>query len=179
MHTDVLHGDMTSEDNLGSTNPREIEANKFAAHFLMPKAAFVPMAERLTFTPAAIRKLAEHFQVSEIATAQHFVENTDLACSLIVCNSEGRTVREVRSEKMARLLGFPRFVCKTDVPASSLAAERIRGASSKELGNTSLLDWMPQLSIDLQVEEGVIQTPDNLYLVLLTPYQANPDWEDE
>jgi Zn-dependent peptidase ImmA (M78 family) len=174
MHFKMLHDEqqLISAQHLGSKDPQEKEANEFAAHFLMPKRAFSLMADRLPFTADSIRKLAEHFGVSELATAMHYVKLTDLACTMIVCDVEGNTKYECRSSRMGELLRRVAFVHKSKVPNVSLTADWMSGRRSERLARVRLNEWMPQASINLEVEESVIQTPDYLYLTLLTPTET-------
>lgn len=174
MHADILHSQrkLIATQGLSTRDPIELEANEFAAHFLMPSRIFSSKIDALDFSPESIRSLSQHFQVSEIAAAKHFVTHTNLACTMIVCDSKGMTKWENRSKKMSDLIKPAKYVFKTKIPGDSSTAEWIQGRGVEKKAIAPLTDWMPDLTSEMEAEEWVMKTPDSLYLTLLTPVIA-------
>jgi Zn-dependent peptidase ImmA (M78 family) len=181
MHADILHNrrKLVSSQGLGTKDPIELEANDFAAHFLMPAGIFSAKIATMEFAPASIRALAEYFQVSEIATAKHFVTHTNLACTMIVCDPQGMTKWENRSPKLTDLIIPARYVHKTRIPVESSTAEWIQGREVEQKVLAPLTDWIPDLPHKMESEEWVMKTPDGLFLTLLTPIEAELETEPE
>ncbi len=179
MHSQILsEGKRHSSRSVGNSVPGiEREADQFAAYFLMPARIFSQKCRNLDFSPASIRTLAEYFQVSDISTAMHYVDHTDLACSMIASHSQGITKWERRSEQMKEMVKPARFVSKTKVPVNSLTSEWIQGREVDKKGVMPLGDWMPDLGREIETEESVFKTPDGLFLTLLTPLSLTVESE--
>lgn len=77
----------TEEDLLNwyKAGPQEIEANEFAAEFLMPSAKFHSECERRKFDPKVIEHLANRFQVSKTAAILKFVQRGNHPIAVVYC----------------------------------------------------------------------------------------------
>lgn len=77
----------TEEDliNWYKAGPHEIEANEFAAEFLMPSELFHKECERKKFEPKVIDHLANRFQVSKTAAILKFVKRGNHPVFVVFC----------------------------------------------------------------------------------------------
>ena len=77
----------TEEDlmNWYKAGPNEMEANEFAAEFLMPSEKFHKECEKKIFGPDVIEHLANYFQVSKTATILRFVKRGNHPVFIIYC----------------------------------------------------------------------------------------------
>ena len=89
-----------SKSEFQSKERIEREADYFAICFLAPKKAFQVAIRYKEYTKETILGLSEHFGISSYAAALRFIELTDLACTLVVCNEEGLIEFEQRSNRM-------------------------------------------------------------------------------
>jgi hypothetical protein len=83
--------------------PQEMEANEFAAEFLMPCVAFYKECERKTFGPEVIEHLAKRFQVSKTAAILKFVKAGNHPVCIVFCKNN--KMKWFKSSE-----GFPYFV---------------------------------------------------------------------
>ncbi|MBW8049741.1 MAG: ImmA/IrrE family metallo-endopeptidase [Cytophagales bacterium] len=88
MHRDIqpVFSD-TEEDmmNWYKAGPQEMEANEFAAEFLMPSEVFYNECARKKFGPDVIEHLANRFQVSKTATILKFVKRGNHPVVIVYC----------------------------------------------------------------------------------------------
>ena len=77
----------TEEDMLNwyKAGPHEVEANEFAAEFLMPSQIFYKECERKQFGPSVIEHLANRFQVSKTAAILKFVKRGNHPVVIVYC----------------------------------------------------------------------------------------------
>lgn len=88
MHKNVQPIFSDDETNLLSWyqgGKHEIEANEFAAEFLMPSDLFHKECERRVFGPSVIDHLATRFQVSKTATILKFVKRGNHPVFIVYC----------------------------------------------------------------------------------------------
>ena len=78
----------------------EKEADCFSAHFLAPSKPCLRILSGRDSSPITIVAIAEHFNISLYAAALRFIDLTEIACSLIFCNKDGKTKFERRSQTM-------------------------------------------------------------------------------
>lgn len=62
-----------------------MEANQFAAEFLMPANLFYKECAGKKFSPAVIKSLADRFNVSKTATILHFVKRGNHPICVVYC----------------------------------------------------------------------------------------------
>lgn len=121
----LLRGEMhNSQSDFRSKDPREMEADEFAANLLMPKELFVAEVRRFrqrVCTLAEICKMAdERFHTSITSTARRYCQCDIEACSIIV-SSNGIVRWAMHSEDMrARNMKYVPF--GEAVPAMSKTA---------------------------------------------------------
>jgi Zn-dependent peptidase ImmA (M78 family) len=65
--------------------PHEMEANEFAAEFLMPSEAFYKECEGKKFSPKVIEHLARRFKVSKTAAILKFVKRGNYPVFVVYC----------------------------------------------------------------------------------------------
>lgn len=77
----------TEEDlmNWYKAGPQEIEANEFAAEFLMPSEVFHKECERRIFGPEIIEHLSKRFKVSKTAAILKFVKRGNHPVVIVFC----------------------------------------------------------------------------------------------
>lgn len=77
----------TEEDlmNWYKAGPQEVEANEFAAEFLMPSEKFHKECERKKFGPDVIAHLANYFLVSKTAAILRFVKRGNHPVFIVYC----------------------------------------------------------------------------------------------
>lgn len=77
----------TAEDmmNWYKAGPHEMEANEFAAEFLMPSGVFYKECERKKFGPDVIEHLSKRFQVSKTAAILKFVKRGNHPVLIVYC----------------------------------------------------------------------------------------------
>lgn len=114
------------EDYTNST--QELEANRFAAHLLMPGRLFSVSARRVDISITGVQRLAEEYTVSLTAAAWRFIEEVREDC-LLVCSHEGR-IRWYHKNFYDGRFGVPQI--GSEVPAASDAWEVARGRRGNE-----------------------------------------------
>lgn len=88
LHRDIRPIFSDTEEDLMSWykgGPHEMEANEFAAEFLMPSEVFYKECERKNFEPKVVEHLANRFQVSKTATVLKFVKRGNHPVFVIYC----------------------------------------------------------------------------------------------
>lgn len=88
MHRDIQPIFSDTEEDLMSWykgGPHEIEANEFAAEFLMPSEIFYKECQRKKFDPKVIDHLANRFQVSKTATILKFLKRGNHPVFVVYC----------------------------------------------------------------------------------------------
>jgi len=71
--------------NWYKNGPQEVEANEFAAEFLMPSDLFSQYCEKKKFSPAIIESLATRFQVSKTAAILKFAKRGNHPVFIVYC----------------------------------------------------------------------------------------------
>lgn len=151
----------------------EIEADCFAANFLAPSTACSKLIASEDFIPETISLIASYFNISTYASALRFVELTDLACSFIVCNTNGKTEYERRSKKMEMNFHHA-YVHKTKTHLYTLTNDFIKGKQDKVCCESLMSYWYPNIQKDSKVRECVIDLGYNgKYITLLTPEHSD------
>jgi len=91
LHFDQQKGFICSKDNIetfkNKTPPLELQADKFAAELLMPKFIFQKLVRESDPGWDTIKEFANRGQTSLLATAIRYIDLTDHACALIICES--------------------------------------------------------------------------------------------
>lgn len=113
LHTDISQYFICTADDLRDyrKSPIEIEANRFAAHLLLPGFLFRPRCRKREPNIQTIRALAKEFDTSLTATTIRFVEECGHLCAVIMSrdrvvewakNTEGyRGPRIDRSQRLS------------------------------------------------------------------------------
>ncbi|MFT4155196.1 ImmA/IrrE family metallo-endopeptidase [Parafilimonas sp.] len=101
----------------------EIEANEFAAEFLMPSELFHKECERKKFDPKIINQLSDRFQVSKTATILRFVKRGNHPIFVMYCK-DGKMKWWKKSEDFYH---FSVFEYDAPPPSGSVAYEIIFG----------------------------------------------------
>lgn len=106
--------------------PHEMEANQFAAEFLMPSGAFHKECERKKFDPKVIEYLSTRFQVSKTAAILKFVNRGNHPI-LVVCCQDGKMKWWKKSDDFYYFCLFER---DNAPPSGSVAYEVFSGKRS-------------------------------------------------
>ena len=101
----------------------EIEANEFAAEFLMPSEIFHKECERKKFEPRVIDHLANRFQVSKTAAILKFLKRGNHPVFVVYCK-DGKMKWWKKSEDFYH---FCPFVYDKNPPSGSVAYEVYTG----------------------------------------------------
>lgn len=115
----------TEEDlmNWYKGGPHEVEANQFAAEFLMPSEVFHKECERKKFDPKIIEQLANRFQVSKTAAILKFVRRGNHPVCVVFCkNNKMKWFK--RSDDFCP---FPLFNYDSPPPTGTVAYEMFQG----------------------------------------------------
>lgn len=162
----ILHRCYTNEQFI---KQMEIEADCFAANFLAPSNACSNLIKFKEFSPDTIYLIASHFNISTYAAALRFIELTEITCSFIVCNKNGRSEYERRSLSMGMCFNHP-FVHKSKIHPHTLTYDFINGKTDAVCCETDMSYWYPEMSKDAKVRECVIDLGYNeKIMTLLTP----------
>ncbi|MCL2721312.1 MAG: ImmA/IrrE family metallo-endopeptidase [Treponema sp.] len=170
LHYDYLQGENShlSRVEFNSKSEIEREADRFAIHFLAPAESFIKEMQHRDYSRETISHLSNFFGISIHATIRHFMDYTDLACSLIVCNENFEIEYEHRSEKMNATYKMPFLNGK--LLGSTYAYECIK--NSKEVDNSELMlsDWYENFPHKIGATESVIRLAYNgKFLAMVTP----------
>jgi len=98
---------------------QEIEANEFAAEFLMPSELFVSHCERKKFSPKVIDDIAARFQVSKTAAILKFVKRGNHPIFIVYCQ-DNKMRWYKRSEDF---MYYSRFEYGVEPPDGTVAYE--------------------------------------------------------
>ena len=152
----------------------EKEADCFSAHFLAPSKSCYEILANRDSSPATIAAIADHFNISLHAAALRFVDLTDITCSLVFCNKNGRTKFERRSQTMKALKHG--FIYNSPIPQNTLAAEFVQGTMTTDTCSASLSLWYPGIGKEMPGTESVIDFGyDGRFAVILTPNEPRID----
>ena len=172
LETKGLH---RSKSEFQSKDRIEREADYFAICFLAPKKAFQMAMKYKEYTKETILGLSEHFGISSYAAVLRFIELTDLACTLVVCNEEGAIEYEQRSNRMKETYKQD-FLSKKQVKGTTLTYDYINGRQAEDVCTVSLDEWFDDLPIEIEATESVIELGYNgKFLTLLTPHIPDLD----
>lgn len=135
------HGQTLTTEKLLSYGQRpqeEILCDVFAAECLLPYELFSKDADNADVSLDAIRKLAEKYQASLIATGSRFAVNANSPCAFVL--SEGGNVRYVsRSKYLRDLKGWIDF--NIPVPKGSVAHRLIHNGSGENYDEIAADVW--------------------------------------
>ena len=165
-----------SKSEFQSKERIEREADYFAICFLAPKKAFQTAIRYKEYTKETILGLSEHFGISSYAAVLRFIELTDHACTLVVCNEAGLIEYEQRSDRMKETYKQD-FLSKKQVKGTTLTYDYINGRKDEDVCPISLNEWFDDLPIEIEATESVIELGYNgKFLTLLVP--DIPDLEE-
>lgn len=88
MHRDLKSMFSDTEEDLMNwyqSGPQEMQANEFAAEFLMPSEVFYKFCEKRKFEPKVIHELADRFNVSKTAAILRFVKRGNHPVFIMFC----------------------------------------------------------------------------------------------
>ena len=166
LETEELH---RSKSEFQSRDRIEREADYFAICFLAPKKAFQAAMKYKEYTKETILGLSEHFGISSYAAVLRFIELTDFACTLVVCNEEGLIEYEQRSDRMKETYK-QEFLSRKQVKGTTLTYDYINGRQEEDTCPILLNEWFDDLPIEIEATESVIELGYNgKFLTLLTP----------
>ena len=173
LETEELH---LSKSEFQSRDKKiEREADYFAICFLAPKKAFQVAMKYKEYTKETILGLSKHFGISSYAAVLRFIELTDFACTLVVCNEEGLIEYEQRSDRMKETYKQD-FLSKKQVKGTTLTYDYINGRQEEDACTVSLDEWFDDLPIEIEATESVIELGYNgKFLTLLTPHIPDLD----
>ncbi len=172
LETEELH---RSKSEFQSRDRIEREADYFAICFLAPKKAFQAAMKYKEYTKETILGLSEHFGISSYAAVLRFIELTDFACTLVVCNEEGLIEYEQRSDRMKETYK-QEFLSRKQVKGTTLTYDYINGRQEEDTCPILLNEWFDDLPIEIEATESVIELGYNgKFLTLLTPHIPNLD----
>ena len=158
-------------------NPIERQADYFAICFLAPRKLFLAAMKFKDYTKATILKLSEHFRISPYAVVLRFMELTDLACTLVVCNTDGFIEYELRSDRMKETYKQD-FLRQKQVKGTTLTYDYINGRKDEDSCTVSLGEWFDDLpdGVEVDATESVIDLGYNgKFLTLLVPHVIDLD----
>jgi len=122
---------------------RELEANRFAAEMLLPRAEVARVVRRQTATIAAAKTLCEEFDASLTAATLKAVEVTDEPCS-VVWSQEG-TIKWCRPNDNFR----PYIRVNEKLSSESLAYQLLTGDGTREAdGTVPARAWVSSYDLD-------------------------------
>jgi hypothetical protein len=125
------------------TPSRELEANRFAAEMLLPRAEVARVVRRQTSTIAAAKTLCEEFDASLTAATLKAVEVTGEACSVVW--SQGGTIRWCRPNDNFR----PYIRVNEKLSSESLAYQLLTGGGTREAdGTVPARAWVNSYDLD-------------------------------
>jgi len=115
----------TEEDlmNWYKGGPHEVEANQFAAEFLMPSEVFHKECERKKFEPKVIEQLANRFQVSKTAAILKFVKRGNHPVCVVFCKNN----KMKWFKKSDDFHPYPLFSYDSTPPTGTVAYEMFLG----------------------------------------------------
>ena len=177
----MLHPDMPNfiddEDNLhewhSSSSKYEVEANTFAAEFLMPTALFTAICKGKKFSVELIQELSEYFKTSYTATAFRFTEVGHEP--IMVVYSQNKRVQWFKpSDDFA--FGF--YDKKFPVPLKTLTYSCYENGIKEPDGDTALAKiWFPNdynVREDQYLNEDIFPFPKiNACLTFLWQHEVN------
>jgi hypothetical protein len=113
--------------NWYKAGPHEMEANEFAAEFLMPSEMFHKECERKKFEPKVIEHLASRFQVSKTAAILKFVKRGNHPVFIMYCK-DNKMKWWKKSEDFYHFCPF--FQYNFPPPTGSVAYEVFNGTKT-------------------------------------------------
>jgi Zn-dependent peptidase ImmA (M78 family) len=156
-------------------SPEEIEreADKFSIYFLAPEIAYRKQMVGKPFSISTIDFLADHFNISQYAAVLHFIEITDLTCSLAVCNENFEIEWECRSNNMRNSYKMQPLK-KRKLSDRTMVYDCIKKRQSSEPVTTMMSDWYNDFPHKMECTEAVLRLDYNKkYLTFITP-----EWAD-
>lgn len=138
-----------SRTDFTSDEPREVEADVFAANLLLPEKPFRAQADiGRGFAMDRIEALATQFGTSLTATAYRALGLNLLSApaALFRWDVAGKQIRRRMSEQTARLRR--EYLALADAPPPGSATERWIAAlaDGTDQGHSSAMDWFPKLT---------------------------------
>ncbi len=166
-----------SKSEFRSNEPIEREADYFAICFLAPKKAFQLAMKYKECTKETVLELSACFGISTYASVLRFIELTDLACTLLVCNKDGFIDYERRSNRMKELYQQD-FLTKRPVGDATLTYDNISGRNGVDTCEIPLNAWFDGLPDEIKATESVIALEYNRkFLTLVVPHLSDLDVE--
>ncbi|MBN2285726.1 MAG: hypothetical protein JXI43_04720 [Tissierellales bacterium] len=151
----------------------EREADKFSIYFLAPIQSYQKQMLGLDFSIPTIEHLSGHFNISDYAAILHFMQLTDLTCSLIVCNEKFEIEWERRSDRMKDTFKMTPLK-KTKLPERTMTFDCIKRKESSMGVDSFMSDWYSDFPHKMACTESVLRLGYNgKYLVFLTPESAD------
>lgn len=167
-----------SKPEFKSKDEIEIEADKFAINLLAPKQTFAEKSKHKKFDSETIRELSDYFQISTYATALHFIDLSDLACSLIINNKNGNIIYEKRSKLFSNGFFHP-FLYSQKIPVETQTFDFINKITTEVNSEIELISWYPNLKNKITATESIIELGYNNYILTLIEPHKSSDEEEE
>jgi Zn-dependent peptidase ImmA (M78 family) len=178
-----LLGNICEQRSIESFSTRlqrpEIEANEFAAEFLLPSAVLRHTFNLREFSLAQISAVANDFEASLTATTRCFLNLTDLPCALVWSVSGN-------ARWLARSATFRFFLPLEDLPGpASFAAKLFNGvAVPSDFAAVQPDAWLNRPdaeSVETLLEHSVFLPNYDAVLTLLWAYRVHavPAYDDE
>ncbi|MCH7723859.1 MAG: ImmA/IrrE family metallo-endopeptidase [Bacteroidetes bacterium] len=164
-----------SKPEFRSKDKIEIEADKFAIYLLAPKKSFTEKLKNKNFNSETINELSDYFQISTYAACLHYIDLTDLACSLIINNRNGTIIYERRSKQFIN--GFyHQFLYKQKIPSGTHTYDFVNGISSDKSEEIELNSWYPDLKNKITATENILELGyNNFVLTLIEPHKSSDE----
>lgn len=181
-HTEILRTGLPHYSNpeFQNTDHIELEADHFSICFLAPQSQFKKVADNKEFTLEDIEQVAEHFKISIYATALRFLELTELACSLIIGDSNSGNIRyEKRSDALKNLIRTD-FLYRSKVNTGTYTHNAFKDRQSIYSRSIRLQEWYPDIPNSVEAYESVFFLPyNNTTLTFLLPLSDDFEQESE
>ena len=152
-----------------------IKATLFAIYLLAPKKSFTEKLKNKNFNSETINELSDYFQISTYAACLHYIDLTDLACSLIINNRNGTIIYERRSKQFIN--GFyHQFLYKQKIPSGTHTYDFVNGISSDKSEEIELNSWYPDLKNKITATENILELCyNNFVLTLIEPHKSSDE----
>ena len=177
----LIEGQHVSLAGFTSADQTELEADHFAAGFLMPSYLFDPEINKTQSGLKAVEALAAVCETSLTATAIRYAQRTPDPVAIVV--SEGQTIRYCfMSDEFKEIQGLTWIRKGTPLPKDTVTSRfnshknNILNANSAE-GEASLLDWFGSNS-SLELYEEVIGLGGYGRTLTVLSVDEMPDWDE-
>lgn len=158
-----------SSPECSSAEEIEREADKFSIYFLAPLVAYRKQMTGKTFSIPTIEFLSDYFNISEYAAVLHFIDSTELSCSLAVCNENFEIEWERRSGRMRDTFKMQQLK-RQKLSDRTIAFECIKQKKSSDIVTSMMSDWYADFPYKMACTESVLRLEYNgKYLSFITP----------